>query len=700
MDCLRVKRNFGAQVKYKRERIITMKKFLLALLCAIFTISCVACDVQSNSQSEAGIGSEYSSIVEEIPEEERVTVSFVQEGQETVKKYVKKGETLTDIPTPVPVEGYDVEWNVENFENLEKDLEVNAIITTAGKRLLQNFDNVESSRHLGLTEIYSSGGITGETFYLTTGERFLDKCRGNKGKSFAIASEDSTGNAVVTYASLARWGIPEKIDFYFYVYFDSSTAIFSKDVKELPEINETRISKLNYSGGWKFTAQSALAWDAWILVKAESTANEPDIWLTTRNTFEDWDIKPPTFAYKTDATGFSNIVYFDDFFMENSSQVGDRVTVFRDFNNFAEASDLQLDLGLTHIGLTGETIDMYSPITLDKKRGDSGKALGLYAGNNVGDYAVFAGGVFSRWGMTSLTECYFYVYFDSSTVLQGSKIEGLPEITEERIQSLAYSRWEFTALTERAWDTWILVKAVNVQDSDGLWLTARNTYADWGLTPPTGTADSASTGFSCVIYFDDFYVVEEPEEDVPPIDGTVLQNFNAIASSNNLVLTKLNSYAGLTGETIGGVRLDKKRGISGKALAIASGNNVGNDVTVYGSLRAFGLSNGMDFFFYVYFDSTTAAYGDFVELPEITQERIASLEYSGGWEFTAVSEMAWDTWILVKAENVADEMEFYLTTRNTYADWGITPPADISADAASGFSCVVYFDDFHAKNEG
>ncbi len=61
--------------------------------------------------------------------EKEITVSFVQDGQETIVKTVKNGETLYDIPTPVQAEGYTVTWDRTDFSALEESVTVNAVAT-------------------------------------------------------------------------------------------------------------------------------------------------------------------------------------------------------------------------------------------------------------------------------------------------------------------------------------------------------------------------------------------------------------------------------------------------------------------------------------------------------------------------------------------------------------------------------------------
>lgn len=57
------------------------------------------------------------------------TVTFSQEGQADIVKQVEKGKALTDIPTPVDQDGYDIVWDKTNFSEITGDLTVTAVAT-------------------------------------------------------------------------------------------------------------------------------------------------------------------------------------------------------------------------------------------------------------------------------------------------------------------------------------------------------------------------------------------------------------------------------------------------------------------------------------------------------------------------------------------------------------------------------------------
>ena len=60
---------------------------------------------------------------------EKITVTFVQNGQETIVKTLQKGGTLTDVPTPKAKTGYTVVWDTTAFSGLQAGLTVTAIET-------------------------------------------------------------------------------------------------------------------------------------------------------------------------------------------------------------------------------------------------------------------------------------------------------------------------------------------------------------------------------------------------------------------------------------------------------------------------------------------------------------------------------------------------------------------------------------------
>lgn len=81
-----------------------------------------------DSSSEDDASSENSpSDSSEETETQWVKVTFQQNGQVDIVKTIKKGETLTDIPTPALKTGYIIEWESVDFTNITADMTVNAI---------------------------------------------------------------------------------------------------------------------------------------------------------------------------------------------------------------------------------------------------------------------------------------------------------------------------------------------------------------------------------------------------------------------------------------------------------------------------------------------------------------------------------------------------------------------------------------------
>lgn len=111
-----------------------MKKVLLFILLIIFScISCVFCaciDEPNNTKSEDKTPSNTERTDETtVVVEDEITVTFKQNGAADVVKVVKKGSTLTDIPTPATKIGYTIVWNRTDFTNITENIEVGVIET-------------------------------------------------------------------------------------------------------------------------------------------------------------------------------------------------------------------------------------------------------------------------------------------------------------------------------------------------------------------------------------------------------------------------------------------------------------------------------------------------------------------------------------------------------------------------------------------
>ena len=366
------------------------------------------------------------------------------------------------------------------------------------RTMIENFDNVETAK----SNHYNWGdgcwmGVTGQTLYLPNVNLKLDKKHGTEGKAYGITAGDNVSGFEVFKLNVGKTAEA----MYFYVYFDSSTVIQGNNIVGLPEITDTRIATLVDPSEWTLTAVTEKAWDTWILIKADRLSKASDVCLgvSPNNTYEEWGI-----AGSTGKTGFSCVVYFDDFYILEEVVEVDNRTMIENFDNVETAQSIHHTWGGNcWVGVTGQTLYLPSGnLKLDKKHGEEGKAYGFAACDNTNAFEVFDLNVGNAQVM------YFYVYFDSSTVVQGNNIVGLPAISDRRIATLlSENEWTVTAETEKAWDTWILVKAVRVAGnnaSDCLGVNPLNTYEEWGIEGGTG-----STGFSCVVYFDDFYILKE-----------------------------------------------------------------------------------------------------------------------------------------------------------------------------------------------
>ena len=62
-------------------------------------------------------------------EKQSYTITFKQDGAEDIVKTVEEGESLTDIPVPNEIVGYNVVWSVTDFSNVAENMIVNAVAT-------------------------------------------------------------------------------------------------------------------------------------------------------------------------------------------------------------------------------------------------------------------------------------------------------------------------------------------------------------------------------------------------------------------------------------------------------------------------------------------------------------------------------------------------------------------------------------------
>lgn len=64
-----------------------------------------------------------------IVNDEKIQVTFIQADGTQIVKTVQKGEALTDIPTPMSKTGYTASWEEIDFFNLTEDKTVNVVLT-------------------------------------------------------------------------------------------------------------------------------------------------------------------------------------------------------------------------------------------------------------------------------------------------------------------------------------------------------------------------------------------------------------------------------------------------------------------------------------------------------------------------------------------------------------------------------------------
>ena len=115
-----------------------MKKLLLLILSATLAMG-VFCAVGCAGGTTGGS----TSITSEQPTEKTYIVTFKQKGQSDVKKTVKEGETLTDIPTPATKTGYTVAWEDKDLTNITENITVNAVETANTYKVSYDLNGAE-----------------------------------------------------------------------------------------------------------------------------------------------------------------------------------------------------------------------------------------------------------------------------------------------------------------------------------------------------------------------------------------------------------------------------------------------------------------------------------------------------------------------------------------------------------------------------
>lgn len=98
-----------------KKTVSFLTTLLLVLMALLYAVGCSP-DSESQSESNFSPATQYS-------------VTFKQEGQNDVIKYVDAGKTLTDIPSPVSVDGYTVVWENKDLTNISSNIIVLAVKT-------------------------------------------------------------------------------------------------------------------------------------------------------------------------------------------------------------------------------------------------------------------------------------------------------------------------------------------------------------------------------------------------------------------------------------------------------------------------------------------------------------------------------------------------------------------------------------------
>ncbi len=89
-----------------------------------------------------------TNMAENVPKVGYCSITFAQKGEKNIVKQVKKGETLTDIPTPKAVEGYDVAWDRTDFTDIKQNITVMAVLTA--KQYVISYDLGELANDKGV----------------------------------------------------------------------------------------------------------------------------------------------------------------------------------------------------------------------------------------------------------------------------------------------------------------------------------------------------------------------------------------------------------------------------------------------------------------------------------------------------------------------------------------------------------------------
>ncbi len=348
-------------------------------------------------------------------------------------------------------------------------------VTELAENIVQNFDYND---YVSVTSILGKGGIS---------QKFR---MGETGSAAYVAFRNSSNAETKLTLTLLKH-ISSITTVYYYVYFDSESVsssdnVYNKD--NLPTLTSGVVTRHGLSNEqWTLTALSDIAWDTWVLVKAEKKAGQ-SISTTATLRFVNWGVSWEIGATYGD-TGLDYVMYMDNITTNNPETSVVNENLIQDFNDSTTAT-----VNVTY-GKGG--------ISEKVKMGTSGSSL--YCDLRTGSNPEQRMTVSTLKDISSVDTLYYYVYFDSSDFKSEKNTayskDNLPALTNEAVKrhGLSNEKWDSTALTEIAWDTWILVKSVKKQgNTDSTALTLR--FVNWGVSWGTGT--TSDTGFRYLIYMD------------------------------------------------------------------------------------------------------------------------------------------------------------------------------------------------------
>ena len=318
---------------------------------------------------------------------------------------------------------------------------------------------------------------------------FSDEIRmGDKGYSLKISVSGESSGASCSHPR----DLSEVTEIYYYAYVDSTSwrnANATDGVGELPE--KPKQVAIPVLAGWKRVILGELAWDTWIPVLAQRDSENKaikgnTIGFSVNNQQLPWGLTPTdsTDPYGS-ASGYSYDIYVDNLRFDNpiTSEV-DENTV-QDFDNMAFGA-----ISYKSGGTGGNTTKFVK----------QGLGSAYVVGNDHIDTHV---DIKLYKDISQIDTLYYWIYFDSESFTSSDSSysrTNLPEITNQVISRHRFDAWSQVALTEKTWDTWILIKATkNSGNTESLNIDFK--YCNYDNTWGTGNAWSISP-FRYTLYID------------------------------------------------------------------------------------------------------------------------------------------------------------------------------------------------------